>query len=75
MPFRIETTTWMVVIGAAILAAALARSFFINARILLRDRNRPLDGFRTALEREANTMLDGLLRSDDASPHDRGESG
>ena len=75
MPSWIETTAWMVVIGAAILAAALARSFFINARILLRDRNRPLDGFRTGLEREANTMLDGLLHSDDASPRDRGGSG
>jgi hypothetical protein len=75
VPSRVEITALLVIIGVVIMVAVLARSLFINARTLLRDRNRSLDGFRTGLERQATKMLDGLLHPDDASPPDRGRSG
>jgi hypothetical protein len=45
-----------------LLLGALAYGFFLSARMLMRDMNRRMAAFEARLERDANAVLDELLR-------------
>lgn len=61
---------WIVLVLLLVLLFALARSFFISARALLRDANRPFDRFRASLEDEANRVVEMAMRSGDRTRED-----
>lgn len=66
---------WLFIVFVTLMVVVLTRTLVINAKTILRDKRRRLDGFRTGLEREANRLLDGLLKPEDESSHDPGQRG